>query len=96
MTISHDHNIRHSVLIAYFISVVIANSHFTLHIYSLSGLLFILLTLICLLILIEFALRKKGKNFCVMEFDLLSFLKLRTAAPSADTDSFTFHLRRNA
>jgi len=31
-----------------------------------------------------------------MEFTLLLFLKLRTAAPKTDTDSFTCHLRWNS
>ena len=63
MTTGHDRKLRHSALIISCISVVIANLHFTLLIYSLSGLFFIFLTPNCLLILIEFELRKRIRIF---------------------------------
>jgi len=39
---------------------------------------------------------KKDKNFCLLEFILLPFLKLRTAATSTEMDGIAYHLRRNA
>jgi len=46
--------------------------------------------------LIEFALRKKDKNFCVMEFNLLPFHKIHTTTPSTEMGVIASHLRRNA
>jgi len=96
ITICDIHKIWHSVLITSCTSVVVANSHFILQIYSLSCHFFTFLTPNGLLILIEYALRKKDKNLCLIEFTLLPFLKLRTVAPSTYMDSFTCHLCRNS
>jgi len=63
MTIRHEHKLWHSALITSCISAVVTNSHFILQIYSLSCRFFIFLIPNCLLILIEFELRKKIRIF---------------------------------